>query len=431
MQESFKVFDELRSEEVQELLTQPPRWLLRWGIMVVFCVLVLLLIGMWFVHFPDIVRASFRLTSANAPLAVLTRTDGKLVQLLASEGQVVKMGQPLAYLESTARHKEVIQLSEELRKAWIVTSRGNLEGLNKLNFVGYGQLGELQISYQTFEQARIHLNAYLAGGFASKKKSMLQQEVVDLQALSQNLREQHSIQAQDIQLAEEDYGIQLKLYHEKVISRLDIKREESKTLAKRLPYQQTASSIISNLTSQRAKQKELLELDQQIAEERDKFLQALNTMQSSTDAWKARYVLTAPVAGNVVFPGALQENQSVALNEEVFYVVPPSTEYYGELRIPQLNVGKVIEGQDVLVKFVGFPYQEFGVVRGRIVKIADISLKDSLFLAKVILPKGLKTTHGKSLTYKTGMIASAEIITEDNRLIEKLFFQLRKLVNAR
>lgn len=88
-------------------------------------------------------------------------------------------------------------------------------------------------------------------------------------------------------------------------------------------------------------------------------------------------------------------------------------------------------GQDVLVKFAGFPYQEFGAVRGRITAIADIPFKDSVFLARVALPRGLKTTYGNSLAYKTGMTASADIITTNNRLLEKLFYQLRKVRGGR
>lgn len=424
-------FVELRSEEVQEVLSRPPAGLLRWGVMVVFAVLGLIFVGAWLIHYPDLVRASFKLTSANAPKAVLTRTDGKVVRLFAQEGQEVKAGALLAYLESTARHDEVLRLSGELRKAWTVARRGNLEGLDRLRLSNYSQLGEMQNAYQTFEQAHIQLRAYLANGFYSQKKTMLRQEVVDLQALADNLREQHKIQAQDIKLAQEDFDIQRRLFEEKVIARLDLKREESKNIGRTLPYQQTASALISNLTQQRAKQKEILELDKQVAEERDKFLQALNTLQSAAGTWKTKYVLMAPVSGRVFFTGTLQENQAVAINQEVFYVAPPGTDYFGELRVPQQNSGKVRVGQDVLVKFAGFPYQEFGAVRGRITAIADVPFRDSVFLAKVALPTGLKTTYGKSLAFKTGMAASAEILTDDSRLLEKLFYQLRKVTNGR
>ena len=424
-------FRELRAEEVQELLTRPPAGLLRWGTLVVLAVLLGVLAGAWLIHYPDLVHASFRLTSTNAPKAVLTRTDGKIVRLLVRDGQPVKQGELLAFLESTAHHADVLRLSAQLAQAWQTARRGNLEGIERLNLSRYSQLGELQTAYQSFEQAHIQLRAYLANGFLSRKKAMLRQEITDLQALATNLHQQQQLQARDQTLAEEDYAIQQRLAEQKVIAALDLKHEESKAIARKLPFQQTASSLISNLTAQRAKDKEILDLDRQVAEERDKFLQALNTLQSAVDAWKLKYVLTAPVGGKLIFVGTVQENQAIALNQELFYVAPPNTSYIGELYIPQHNAGKVQEGQTVLIRFAGYPYQEYGAVRGHIMTISAIPYRDSVFLARVVLPDGLRTTYQKTLTQKTGMTATADIITNDTRLLEKLFYQLRKMQGGR
>lgn len=423
-------FVELRSEEVQELLARPPRWLLRWGITVVFVLLLAVFAGAWLIRYPDLVRASFKLQALNAPKAVVARTEGKIVRLFAREGQVVGAGAPLAYLESTARHDEVLRLMQELQAAWAVARRGNLEGLAQLDLAAYHQLGELQSAYQAFEQAHIQLRAYLAGGFYSKKKAVLQHELGDLRLLARQLGQQRRLQGQDARLAQDEVEVQRQLAAEKVIPALELKREESKNIARQLTYQQSATSLINNSTAQRAKQQELLELDRQVAEERDKFLQALNTLQSAAEAWRARYVLTAPVSGRLYCAGMVQENQSVAANQELFDVAPPSAGYVGELRVPQHNAGKVQVGQAVLVKFAGYPHQEFGAVRGRITAIAAIPYRDSVFLASVTLPAGLKTTYGKSLAYRTGMAASADIVTADTRLLEKLFYQLRQVTNG-
>lgn len=424
-------FIELRSEEVQELLTRVPSWLLRWGIFVVFLVVGLVFWGAWLVHYPDLIKASFKLTSINAPKLVLARTDGKLVRLFAQEGEVVPAGKVLAYLESTARHEEVLRLSVELEKAWAMASKDKLEALDQLHLADYHQLGELQNAFQTFRQAHIQLRAYLANGFYDKKKALLRQESVDLKILAENLQVQQSMQEQEMKLAQEEYDVQRQVAEQRVIAQMELKREESKNIARQLPYQQTASSLINNLAAQRATQKEMLELDKQVAEQRDNFLQALNTLQSATEAWKTKYVVVAPVSGRTYFSTTLQENQHLTLNQELLYIAPPATDYFGELRVPQQNAGKVQIGQDVLVKFAGYPYQEFGAVRGRITAIAEIPMKDSVFMAKVILPIGLKASYGKKLSYKTGMSASAEIITEDSRLLQKLFYQLRKVTNGR
>lgn len=420
-------FIEIRSEEIQELITRPPAWLLRWGITLVFFVLCTLATGAWFIHYPDIVRAPFTLTSVNAPKPVLTRTEGRLAKLMVHESMFVQAGDSLAYMESTASHAEVLALARELRKAWQFGSSGNLAALERLHLANYHRLGELQTAYQTFEQARIKLRAYAVHSYYDREKRLLQQELADAQKMAGNLQRQRQLQAQDVQLAQADFDAQRQLAQQKVIPPLELMREESKAIARKLPYNQTSMAIITNLASQRAKQREILALDKVASEQRDTFLQALNTLQSAVDAWLAKYVVCAPEAGQVFFSKLVEVNQPLIQNEELFYISPPAVNHFGLIRVPQQSAGKVAPGQTVLIKFAAYPYQEYGVVHGRIASIAEVPAKDSAFIAKVSLPHGLTTTSGRHLTYKTGITASAEIVTNDKRLLEKMFDQLRGL----
>ena len=51
---------ELRSEEVQEVMGQVPAWIVRWGIRLLFLVVVTLLVGSCFFKYPDIDGATSR-----------------------------------------------------------------------------------------------------------------------------------------------------------------------------------------------------------------------------------------------------------------------------------------------------------------------------------------------------------------------------------
>ena len=60
----------IRSEEVNEILTDTPKWILRWGISVVF---ILILIGValsYFIKYPDILTADITLTTLNPPVTL-------------------------------------------------------------------------------------------------------------------------------------------------------------------------------------------------------------------------------------------------------------------------------------------------------------------------------------------------------------------------
>jgi hypothetical protein len=107
------------------------------------------------------------------------------------------------------------------------------------------------------------------------------------------------------------------------------------------------------------------------------------------------------------------------------------TDYIGELTIPEQNFGKVQVGQTVLIKFAAYPYQEFGAVRGVISEITEAPFAKGMFQAKVTFSKVVTSTYGTKLTYKSGMTATAEVITEDKRLLEKIFFQLRSIMDGK
>jgi HlyD family secretion protein len=96
------------------------------------------------------------------------------------------------------------------------------------------------------------------------------------------------------------------------------------------------------------------------------------------------------------------------------------------LIITQRSFGKIKEGQQVLVRFSGYPHSEFGSVTGTIDYLSDIPVRDSLFFAKVEFPDGLNTNYGYELTPKNGMTGTAEIITQDMRLIRRIYNNLTK-----
>ena len=83
-------FVELRSEEVQEILGTPPSWLVRWGTVVVLLGFGLLLGAAWFVRYPDVVASDkLSITTANPPVEVVARTNGKVMLLLVDDNDSV------------------------------------------------------------------------------------------------------------------------------------------------------------------------------------------------------------------------------------------------------------------------------------------------------------------------------------------------------
>ena len=158
------------SESVQEIINYNPPWVVRKGTMY-FSLFFFLLFGLTFlVSYPDIIKGTMKLTSADAPKSVVPKMNGKLVKLFVKENAVVQQNQPLAYLESTANHDEILRLSTQLETIQKSVQQGYFSTLNILRKNNYANLGELQPDYQRFEQTLTQLQSMTSNGFYEQKK---------------------------------------------------------------------------------------------------------------------------------------------------------------------------------------------------------------------------------------------------------------------
>ena len=78
------------------------------------------------------------------------------------------------------------------------------------------------------------------------------------------------------------------------------------------------------------------------------------------------------------------------------------------------------------IKIENYPDNEYGVLNGLVEKISLIPNTDGFYLIDVELSQTLITSYNKKIDFKQEMRGTAEIITEDLRLIERFFYQFRK-----
>lgn len=417
----------LLSNEVQEIISYRPVWILRNGITLFLLIIVCLIGSTFFISYPDVVYAGAMLTSINAPKEVKSKTEGKLVKLFAAEGRYVKQDELLGFMESRGSHVEVMDLSKTIDEMQGFMNSGRAEVITRYLLEPYQNLGEAKQAYQLFTQTFILFKQYLQNGYYLKRKVMLQNDMVYLQRLHANLLQQKEMQVEDVGLAKETFDANKSLKEDKVISPLDYRNEKSKYIGKALTIPQISSAIISNESSQHEKQKEILQLENDIAQQKGIFTQALNTLKAALDEWKTKYLLIAPIDGQVAFAGFMQENQQLKNNQTLCFINPGNTQHFAAVNIPQHNFGKIKPGQRVLLKLPSYPFQEFGAVTGRLDFISNIPT-DSGYLAKVLLPNGLQTNYKRLVQYHEGLSASAEIITEDLKLSDRLLNQLRSAI---
>ena len=161
------------SEAIHDYMEQIPSWILRWGISVIFLVLLSLGAISWFVRYPTLVTATFRLTSDNAPKPVVARADGRLVKLFVKDNQPVLKDSILVFIEASADHAQVLALAQDLKNLQTKIEANNFELLNQFAANRFQKLGELQTAYQSFMQSYTQTLALFANGYYTKRKNYL------------------------------------------------------------------------------------------------------------------------------------------------------------------------------------------------------------------------------------------------------------------
>ena len=417
---------EIQSPEVQEIIGRPPHWLVRGGIAAFMAVLALIFIGASVIKYPEVITAPLKLTAINAPKTLESEINGKLVRLHYENNELIEEGAIVAWVESTADHQNVLDLSTVVdnMRSWLQS--GELERLRSVDIERFSNLGELQTQFQSFEQVYREFVTYLPGGFYSQQREILKEELEYSQQLLEKLKEQKEIQEVSLELAQKEYEMQKKLSERDLSAPIDLEKAKSNVAASRLPLKQTESSIINNRVSQTAKKKELMELDKQIEQQHSIFLQALNIMKSAIGDWKSNYLIISPIEGQLVYAGILQEKQSLQSGQTIGYVQPANTQFFGQMTVSQRSFGKIKEGQNVLVRFSGYPDHEFGSVTGEIDYFSEFPVRDSVFMAKVNFPNEFTTNYGHEIKPVDGMMGQAEIITQDMRFVERIYNNLTK-----
>lgn len=419
------ILKEVNSEDIHEIITAVPAWILRWGICIIFSVLGGILIFTALIDYPDIVKTSMKVNSLNSPKLVLARQNGKIINLLVHDGDFVKKSQPLAFIESTANPSDVLSFNQQLKKIKLEISNED----RQVSLPDNLYLGELQNAYQTLYQQYSQYQSTQKNGYYLNKLRYLEKDLTDIQSLKSQIIKQKEIQKLEYANQEQEYHAYQKLFKNKVISRSEFLQQENKYLSAKYPLQQNETSVLNNSSSYASKQKELLDLKHIIAEEKSKFNQAISQCISESDKWIRDYIITAPLSGKVTFVGIIQVNQNLNVNQNVFVINPGNSDFFGEIQIPQYNMGKIHLGQHALVKLRSYPYEQYGMIRGRLTYVSDAAYQDSVFVAKISFDHFENKDQTRKIILRNGMQADVEIITEESSLLQRFFRNISKLLS--
>ncbi len=421
---------EFRSEDVQEVLLRKPAWAVRWGITILFGVVTLLLLGSWLIRYPEMIKGNIVITTIKPPVRVLNRTSGRLVRLLVADTATVQAGQVLAEIENTTRLENLPALKAltmEMNRFLSNTDHTVQLPAASLTF------GDLQAEYNTVIKNYTDYKRLLTDTYNPQRIALLKRQIADYRRLVTVNETQAAINADEFRNAEIKYQADKRLYDEKVYGRLEFLREENAFLQKKKENETYRRTAIENSLTLSEREKQLAELSYESLQKsrsyRDAIQQALSNIDNTLKVWQQTYLMTAPINGKLSYLHELTENQFIRTNDTLFAVIPDSQSLIGNMTFTVQGMGKIQPGQEVLIRLDDYPYQEFGMLRGYVQQIAPTPDRRQ-YRAIVSLPDGLLTTHtiGKPLRFRPELTGTADIVTDNRRLLEQAFTGLRGLL---
>lgn len=418
---------ELRSEPVKEILSKPPRKLIQWGISVIFFIVMMLLVISFILKYPDLITAQATITTEQLPASIVTQRGGRIDHLFVGEKEAVKKNQVLAVIENTANYQDWKQISPNFSAFHHQLIQQDSVGL--LDFSQEVKLGEMQSTYAQFYLAYKGYWNFIHTNFYHEKIKQLRQKIITQNQLTQGLTQQKAMLLTDLQLTQRKYEVDSLLFQQKVLTKRDYEASQQSFLKERYRIKTFDVEQINVSIQIRELQGQILELQQTLRTERQSYVETLKDaslrFQATLTTWEKSYLMKAPIDGKVAFFHFWSDNQVVKAGDEVMVITPEAQQVFAYAKVPQQGFGKVKTGQEVRIQLDGYPFNEFGSVAGKITSISSISRDDSYFV-RFELTDGLMTNYKKELQFSQEMKGTAHIVTEDLRLIERIFYEIRK-----
>lgn len=98
--------------------------------------------------------------------------------------------------------------------------------------------------------------------------------------------------------------------------------------------------------------------------------------------------------------------------------------FLGEMTISQHSIDKVKEGQLVLVKLHSFPFEKYGILKGKIDYLSEMPGNDGMYRSTITFSVTNRSDQNIPINIKKGMTADADIITQDATIFDRLLWNL-------
>jgi multidrug efflux pump subunit AcrA (membrane-fusion protein) len=414
------------SEEVRDVLSDPPKTILKWGNAILLGFVCVLLLLSWFIQYPDIIASSITITTTIPPEKLVAKVSGKIEKILVADKTIVAENTPLAIIQNSANYEAVFLLKKILDTININNKKsvfpfellknkqfGDIESAFATFYTAY-QADDLNTSFQPFQ---IEYDAQ------NSENSQLKERLLILQ-------QQKSINESELTVQKNDLDRNEILFEKGIIASQEFDNRKLSYFQAEKNYKnlltsisQIKSSLIDN--TRNSKGSKINGTKENVTLQSNK-TQAFYQLKKVVKDWEFNYVFKSAFAGKVTFLQIWNQNQNITSGDNAFSIIPTVGKgYVGKVKALAQNSGKIKLNQAVNIKLFNFPDREFGILVGKVKNISLTPDNQGNLLIDIALPDTLETSYHKVIPFQQEMTGSAEIVTEDLRLLERLLYQFR------
>lgn len=373
------------------------------------------------------------------PNIVVQPIDTSIIQKIEVRvGQVVRKGEVLATLDPTFAQADEAQLRNRLKSLDTQTQglSAELSGASNNRAAGSkdadGQLQSLlakerQANFQA-QNTRMQENlARLAASLDTSRK--------DQAVLQQRMKSLSEIEAMQESLMAQQFGAKLQLLEARD-RRLSVERDLQMARNKELELNREIASLEAEKTAftKSWRQKTMEDL---LSTSRDR--DGVNEQLQKADKRKKMVNLVSPIDAVVLEIAKLSEGSIVKEAEQMFTLVPLSSQLEAEVKIDSIDIGYIKNGDIAHLKLDAFPFQKHGALEAKIRTISE----DAFRRDTAVMAAGTQTYYISRVAFGDarlrhlpdkfrllpGMTVTAEIVVGKRSVLSYLLWPLTKALN--
>jgi hemolysin D len=363
----------------------------------------------------EVAKAPGKLVPQGEVFKVNSVEAGKIERLLVTEGQTVKVGEALAELDPDVTVKDLERLrlllsatQTEIQQTDSIADRTRLEAAARAT------LAEQMVQAQA---VAVRQNT----ATAATSQTLLNQLQQDATAKADRVDRLRPLSAAGAISRDQVFEMEASLRdRQRSITESQGALQQAQGNADRLQVemdQKRTEAQQARLAGQQ--QVEQLQLKQ--TELRSKLQETQSLIESAQTKLKHRQIY-APVSGVVSILNVHNAGEVVQPGQPVAEIIPEGKPLILSVAMPSQNAGFLKLGMDAKVKLDAYPYQDYGVIQGKVVKISPDSKateqQGAIYRVDIELNRSHIQARGQTIHFKPGQTGTAEVITRQRRLID-------------